>query len=141
MKCQLHKLFYIYKIWYKNKFRERHGKSVTDREKARIQPEYPGPGAPISEKPVPIRGPLKGLLGKALKFVFGRGGRGGLSKNFDEKKIFDEKNFDEKMFDEKNLMKKNWWKKFWWKKIDGKNGWKKMDEKKFWWKKILMKKK
>ena len=49
----------------------RHGKSGTDeaimnREKARIRPEYPGPGAPIREKPVPIRGPLKGLLGKAL---------------------------------------------------------------------------
>ena len=43
--------------------------AIINREKARIRPEYPGPGAPIREKPVPVRGPLKGLLGKALVLI------------------------------------------------------------------------
>ena len=41
-------------------------RAIINREKARIWPEYPGPGAPIREKPGLVRGPLKGLLGKAL---------------------------------------------------------------------------
>ena len=43
--------------------------AIINREKARIRPEYPGSGAPITEQPVLVRGPLKGLLGKALKCI------------------------------------------------------------------------
>ena len=58
-------------MWISNRDGKSDGKSDRDgntvnREKARIRPEYPGPGAPIREKPGLVRGPLKGLLGKAL---------------------------------------------------------------------------